>query len=221
MKHTTITLPGEDDFFTQEAFKTLRTNIQFCGQDIHTILITSCNENEGKTIISMQIGKSFAELGKKVLIIDADMRKSVLAGRNTQAQNPPGLSELIIGIKPLGECLYMTQFPGLNLIFAGKYPPNPVELLSSKHFSSLLDAATKAYDYILIDTPPLGSVIDAAVIAPNCDGALFVISDNLVSRRQAVDVVSQLKKADCPVLGVVRNNVKKKNDSYYYKRKYY
>lgn len=221
MNKTSIKLPGEEDFFTQEAYKTLRTNIQFCGQDIHTILITSCNENEGKTTVSLQIGKSFAELGKRVLVIDADMRKSVMAGRNTEAKNPPGLSEAITGLRSIDECIYATQYPGMNLIFAGKYPPNPIELLSGKHFLSLLDTSKKAYDYILIDTPPLGSVIDAAVVAQNCDGAILVISDILVRRSQALDVVSQLKKANCRVLGVVRNNVKKKNDSYYYKKKYY
>ena len=89
---TTLKLPGKKDFFTQEAFKTLRTNLQFCGQDICTVVITSCNENEGKTTITLQLAKSLAELDKRVLVIDADMRKSVMAGRNTTAENPAGLS---------------------------------------------------------------------------------------------------------------------------------
>lgn len=107
---TVLKLPGADDFFTQEAFKTLRTNLQFCGQDIRTVVITSCNENEGKTTVTLQLGKSLAELGKRVLVIDADMRKSVMAGRNTTAASPAGLSEVLTGQRAMADCLYETQY---------------------------------------------------------------------------------------------------------------
>lgn len=107
---TILKLPGKKDFFTQEAFKTLRTNLQFCGQDICTVVITSCNENEGKTTITLQLAKSLAELNKRVLVIDADMRKSVMAGRNTTAENPAGLSEVLTGLTSVKECLYQTQY---------------------------------------------------------------------------------------------------------------
>ena len=157
---TTLKLPGKKDFFTQEAFKTLRTNLQFCGQDICTVVITSCNENEGKTTITLQLAKSLAELNKRVLVIDADMRKSVMAGRNTTAENPAGLSEVLTGLTSVKECLYQTQYDNLSIMFAGKYPPNPVELLSGQYFEELLKAAKESYDYVLIDVPPLGSVID-------------------------------------------------------------
>lgn len=220
MKDVTLKLPGEKDFFTQEAFKALRTNIQFCGQDVHTILVTSCQENEGKTTVTLQIGKSFAELGKKVLVIDADMRISVIAGRNARVTNPPGLSEALSGIEKVSECMYKTQYPGYFIMFAGKYPPNPVELLSGKYFTSLLKYCRETFDYILIDTPPLGDVIDAAVVASQCDGAILVISDLRIHRSEARDVVDQLKKTGCSVLGVVRNNVRK-NDRAYYRKKYY
>ena len=135
---TTLKLPGKKDFFTQEAFKTLRTNLQFCGQDICTVVITSCNENEGKTTITLQLAKSLAELDKRVLVIDADMRKSVMAGRNTTAENPAGLSEVLTGLTSVKECLYQTQYENLSIMFAGKYPPNPVELLSGHYFEELL-----------------------------------------------------------------------------------
>lgn len=151
---TTLKLPGKEDFFTQEAFKTLRTNLQFCGQDICTVVITSCNENEGKTTITLQLAKSLAELDKRVLVIDADMRKSVMAGRNTTAENPAGLSEVLTGLTSVKECLYQTQYENLSIMFAGKYPPNPVELLSGQYFEELLKAAKESYDYVLIDVPP-------------------------------------------------------------------
>lgn len=212
-------LPGTNDFFTQEAFKTLRTNLQFCGQDIRTVVITSCNENEGKTTISLQLGKSLAELGKRVLVIDADMRKSVMAGRNTTASSPVGLSETLTGQRSVSDCLYETQYKNLEIMFAGKYPPNPVELLSGKNFDSLLKAVRNSYDYVLLDLPPLGSVIDAAVIAAKCDGTILVISDNRVRSRQAMEVVDQLKKCGSKILGVVRNNIHANGSGYY--KKYY
>ena len=219
MQSTILKLPGANDFFTQEAFKALRTNLQFCGQDIHTVVITSCNENEGKTTITLQLAKSLSELDKRVLVIDADMRKSVMAGRNTSVEAPVGLSEVLTGLVAVKDCLYTTQCENLSIMFAGKYPPNPVELLGGPYFESLLQEARKVYDYVLIDVPPLGSVIDAAVVAAKCDGTILVISDNQVRYRQAMEVAEQLKKSGSKILGVVRNNIKKKEGGYY--KKYY
>ena len=219
MQSTILKLPGANDFFTQEAFKALRTNLQFCGQDIHTVVITSCNENEGKTTITLQLAKRLSELEKRVLVIDADIRKSVMAGRNTSVEAPVGLSEVLTGLVAVKDCLYTTQCENLSIMFAGKYPPNPVELLGGPYFESLLQEARKVYDYVLIDVPPLGSVIDAAVVAAKCDGTILVISDNQVRYRQAIEVAEQLKKSGSKILGVVRNNIKKKEGGYY--KKYY
>ena len=141
-----LNLPGENEYFTQEAYKTLRTNIQFCGKDIKVIALTSVNENEGKTTISFHIGKSFAELGKRVLVVDGDMRKSVAAGRNTSASSPNGLSELLTGLKTLDECIYPVENTTMDVIFSGPYPPNPVELLNGETFAKLIDdAGLKGY----------------------------------------------------------------------------
>lgn len=216
MEKTNLKLPGTDDFFVQEAYKVFRTNLQFCGPDVQVIAITSCNENEGKTTISLGLGKSLAELGKRVLVIDADMRKSVIAGRNTNAKNPAGLSEVLSGMMKLSDCIVTTQYPTLHILFAGKYPPNPVELLDSAYLPAVINAARKAYDYIILDTPPLGRVIDAAVIAPNCDGTVIVLGKGNVKRKQALEVVSQLEKSGGKILGVVHNNSKKKGKEYYY-----
>lgn len=221
MERIKLKLPGANNFFTQEAYKTLRTNLQFCGQDIKVIAVTSCNENEGKTTVSLQLGKSLAELDEKVLIIDADMRKSVMAGRNTTARNPTGLSEVLTGMSEVGSSIYQTQYETLHIMFSGKYPPNAVELLSGKYFSALLEEARNVYKYIIIDTPPLGSVIDAAVVATKCDGIILVIGNGNVRYHKAQDVVAQLKKSDCRILGVVRNKTKKKGNDYYYQKDKY
>ena len=214
MKTTVLKLAGGNDFFTQESFKTLRTNVQFCGQDVRVVAVTSCHENEGKTVISLNLAKSFAELGKRVLVIDADMRKSVIAGRHTSTKRPAGLSEVLSGLVEVGECVYETQIPGLHLMFSGQYPPNPVELLSSSHFTKLVQKARESYDYVIVDTPPLGLVIDAAVIAPQCDGVMLVMANHAVRFRQAQEVVSQLEKSGAKILGVVRNNAGPKGNPY-------
>ncbi len=220
MNKTQLKLSGVEDFFTQEAYKVLRSNIQFCGQNVRVIAITSCHENEGKTSISLHLGKSFAELGKKALVIDADMRKSVMLGRNSSSKDAKGLSELLSGLAEYNECIYETQYPHLNVIFAGKYPPNPVELLSTTNFTELIASAKEKYDYVIIDLPPLGAVIDAAVVAPQCDGVALVISDDNVKCSTAQDVVAQLKASKSKILGVIRNNTNKKKSSAYYRRGY-
>lgn len=215
MNKTELKLSGTEDFFTQEAYKVLRSNLQFCGQDVRVIAITSCYENEGKTTISLNLGKSFAELDKKVLVVDADLRKSVMVGRNSNSKNVKGLSELLTGLAKFDECVYETQYPSLQLVFAGKNPPNPVELLSSVYFTEFLESVREKYDYVIIDLPPLGMVIDAAVVAPVCDGVALVLSDNNVRSSQAQEVIDQLEKSKSKVLGVIRNNTNRKKGKYY------
>lgn len=219
MNKTNIKLPGMDDYFVQEAFNVLRTNIQFCGQDVKAIAVTSSGMNEGKTVLSLHLARRLSEIGKRVLAIDADMRKSVMAVRNADAKNAKGLSEVLTGQEKLQDCIYQTQYPKMHVLFAGTYPPNPVELLNDKYFEALMNAAKNAYDYILVDTPPLGMVIDAAVIASKCDSAIMIIGSNHVRYTVAQDVVNQLEKSGCNVLGVVLNNADRGRKSYYNRKK--
>lgn len=217
----TLNLPGEGEYFTQEAYKTLRTNIQFCGQNIKVIAITSVHENEGKSTVSLHIGKSFAELGKRVLVIDADMRKSVIAGRNTTANMPSGLSELLTGLKEKDECFYPVKDLDMSVVFSGPYPPNPVELLNNDKFSELIENARKEYDYVIVDTPPLGQVIDAAVVATKCDGVIMILGSTKVHYKQAQELVEQIEKSGAKMLGIVRNHRRQSDKKYYYRSKYY
>lgn len=222
MNKMKIQLPGDGNLLMQEAIKSLRTNLQFSGQDVKVIEITAYGEKEGKTTISMQIARSFAELGKKVLLIDADMRKSVMAGRNTTAKPQKGLSEVISGMASLEECLWKTEDGELSILFSGTYPPNPVELLNSDAFRALIGAVRDQYDYVIIDTPPLGMVIDAAVIAPTCDGSVVILGDEKLKYRHAESVLEQLRKSGCRILGVVRNKRAYAKHGYYaYRKKSY
>lgn len=207
------------DYRSSEAFKTLRTNIEFSGADKKVIIFTSCMPGEGKSTVSLSVASSLAESGKKVLFVDADLRKSVLAGRHKIDKEVKGLSHFLSGQAKLEEVLVKTSEPRLYAIFAGVIPPNPAELLESRSFEALLRETRKVYDYVIIDAPPLGSVIDGAITAKYCDAAVMVIAANKISRKFAKDVKRQLEKTGCPIIGAVLNKVNVKQDKYY--RKYY
>lgn len=210
---------GKKDYKTEESFKTLRTNIMLSGVEHKVIAITSCTPNEGKSTISLSLAKSLAESGKSVLLIDGDLRKSILAGRVKSNEEIKGLTHFLSGLADTNEILCRTQEEKLVVIMTGLVPPNPAELLGQKRFEALVNSAKKVYDYVIIDTPPLGSVIDAAVIARVCDGAVLVISSGEISYKFARVVKDQLEKTKCPILGVILNRVDMKNDKYY--GKYY
>lgn len=210
------------DFPTNEAYKTLRTNILFCGTGIKTILMTSSHANEGKSTISTELSKSLAEINKKTLLIDADMRKSVILKRNLKTQNIMGLSELLSGQANTEQVLYNTQIPNFDVIFSGHFPPNPVELISSDNFKKYLDKFKAVYDYIIIDSPPLGPVIDASVMSTHCDGAIIVIASEKTQYQEVLLTKEQLQKSGCRILGAILNDIDSKRiKSSYYKKNYY
>lgn len=218
MKKTEINVPGLKDYFTQESFNVLRTNLQFCGQDIHVVAITSCGMSDGKTYVSLHLAKSLAEIGKKVLLLDTDMRKSVMAARYSSLKKVKGVSEVITAQATLQECICETQYEGMHVLFAGQYPPNPSELLNTNQFRNLVSIARESYDYVIVDTPPLGMVIDAAIIAAYCDGAILVVGNHGTKDYEAQDVLDQLNKSGCKILGAVLNHVGRKTDKYYRNR---
>ena len=209
------------NYQAEEAFKTLRTNIQFCGSDTKVIAITSCTPDEGKSTVSMRLAISLAESGKKTLLLDTDMRKSVTLGSlHREGQEIFGLSHFLSGQKTLNDVIYETDLEGLFLITSGSFPPNPAELLSSKRFSDMITALRKVFDYIIVDTPPLGSVIDGAVVAEQSDGAALVVESGVISRRFCMDVIDQIRRSNKPLLGVILNKVDMKKGSRYYGRYY-
>lgn len=211
------------DYRASEAYKTLRTNIEFCGKDVKVIALTSCTPGEGKSSVSVQLAAALAEAGKKIMLIDADLRKSVLMGRLRIHQNVKGLVHLLSGQAQLADVICMTDLPNLHMIFAGPVPPNPAELLGGKYFKKLLASLREVYDYIIIDTPPLGNVIDSAVIAQECDGAAIVVATHAISYKFAQNVKNQLEKSNCKILGVILNKVDMHNKGFYgkYYGKYY
>ena len=207
------------DYRSSEAYKTLRTNIEFSGAENRAIVLTSSTPDEGKSTVSLGLAMALCESGKKVLFIDADLRKSVLVGRHRVTEELKGLSHYLSGQAEMTEIVCKTQEPNLFVIFAGVVPPNPSELLGQERFETLLKRSKDAYDYIIIDAPPLGSVIDAAVIARVCDASVLVVAANSVSYKFVRTVKDQLEKTGCPILGVVLNKVDMKKNKYY--GKYY
>ena len=208
----------EQSYTMKESLRALKTNIQFCGDDVKTILITSAVPNEGKSTVAMDLERSLTESGKRVLLIDSDMRKSVFVGRlQAQASNGGeicGLSHYLSGQRRLEDVMYGTEIPRLFMIFAGPSVPNPTEILEKKYFAELLKFGKEHFNYILIDCAPLGATIDAAVVAKYCDGAILVIAQGMASSRLISNVKKQLEASGVKILGAVLNKVKVKKSSY-------
>lgn len=213
---------NELDYKSKEAYKTLRTNVEFSGDSIKVVAVTSCTPNEGKSSVSYELAASFAQNGKKVLLIDADLRKSVLIRRHHRGKVRLGLVHYLVGKYSFDEVCCETDVKNMHMVFAGPVPPNPSELLGNKRFQDMLTQVRKAYDMVIIDTPPLGSVIDSAIVAKQCDGVMMVIANGEISYRFAQKVKEQLDKADCHILGCILNKVNmSKGGRYGYYGKYY
>lgn len=198
----------------KDVYRRLRTNIEFTGIENKVICITSCVSNDGKSSISYNLARAFAENDKKVLLVDADMRNSVLYKHLDFAQDTKGLSHFLSGKEQMMDVMYSTNIRNLFLIPTGRFPKNPTELLGKPRFSNLVAASKSAFDYVIIDTPPLGAVVDAAVVAKECDGSVLVISSDRVSRKTAKNVKNQLYQANTNLLGVVLNKVDTRNQMY-------
>ena len=186
-----LTDPRKSNYFYEEALKTLRTNIQFAGADIKTILVTSCFPNEGKSDVVFQLAKEMGMAGKKTVLLDADIRKSVLVQRYLVDSDVKGLSQYLSGQAPVRDILY------------------------GKVFAKLMIELKQRYDYVLIDTPPMANVVDAAIVGKVCDGAILVIESGFVGYRAAQKAIKQLEKSGTHMLGAVLNKVDARKEKYY------
>ncbi|MBO5852504.1 MAG: CpsD/CapB family tyrosine-protein kinase [Clostridia bacterium] len=204
-----------------ESYKTIRTNLQFLftrKEGCKVITISSPQASDGKTTNSVNLAISFSQLGKKVLLIDADLRRPSVY-RKLKIENNDGLSGVLAGFCSPEKTIVSIN-PHFSVLTSGAVPPNPSELLASKDFESLIEKLKASYDYIIIDTAPIGIVSDALSVARNSDGVLLVIKEKVTTYQAFEGVVDSLKLADIPLLGVVLNGITSNNRYHYYKNRY-
>ncbi|OON84994.1 hypothetical protein BXO88_14500 [Oribacterium sp. C9] len=228
----TMTTPVEKDFRYSESIRTLRTNILFSGSNVHTVLITSASPNEGKSKVSFDLARAFAESGKRTLYVDCDIRNSEFVTvhdvRDTAQKEIPGLSQMLTGQVPIEDGFYKTEvIPNLELVMSGPYSPNTAELFEDDMCECFFSTVKEeGYDIVILDTAPIGTVIDAAILSRYADGTVLVCESEITSRKLLKKAKVQLDRTGTRFLGVIINKVNMSKNGYYgnyykkYSRKY-
>lgn len=199
---------------TEEYYNSIRTNIQFSGNELKTIVLTSVQPGEGKSTTSVNLAISFARAGFKTLLIDADTRNSVMSGTFKANGRIKGLTAYLSGNSEFIETICETNVENLSIVPSGKVPPNPTSLLQNANFNKLIETVRSWYDYVIIDTPPIGLVIDAAIIAQKCDATILVTEAGAIKRRFVLKAKEQMVQSGSQFLGVILNKVDHTTDSY-------
>ncbi|UMG91135.1 polysaccharide biosynthesis tyrosine autokinase [Nocardioides sp. TF02-7] len=201
-----------------EAFRVLRTNLQFIDLDNHpkVLVVTSATPTEGKTMTATNLAIALAQTGRKTLVVDADLRRPRVA--STLGLDPAvGLTTALIGKAEISDAIQVHEPSGLHVLASGAKPPNPTEILQARVTKDVIARLRQSYDMVVIDAPPLLPVADAAVLASIADGTLLVARHNKTTTDQASDAVSRLQQVGARLLGVVVNMVSKRAvGSYYY-----
>lgn len=209
-------------FAMAEEIKNLRTGITFSGENIKVVAFTSSTANEGKSTITIETVRSFAELGKKAILIDCDLRKSIFRYKIDDGVLSKGLTHYLTGQCDLEDVIYRNR-PDDNdaefyVIPSGPSSKSPTELLSTDKFKNMIKNLREEYDIIILDTPPLGSVIDASIICTEVDGTVLVVESGNVNYKVVQKVRDKILASGSRILGVVLNKVDKSKNSYgYYK----
>ncbi|HHG8238875.1 TPA: polysaccharide biosynthesis tyrosine autokinase CpsD [Streptococcus pneumoniae] len=198
----------------EEHYNALCTNIQFSGDKLKVISVTSVNPGEGKTTTSVNIATSFARAGYKTLLIDGDIRNSVISGFFKSREKITGLTEFLSGTADLSHGLCDTNIENLFVVQSGSVSPNPTALLQSKNFNDMIETLRKYFDYIIVDTAPIGIVIDAAIITQKCDASILVVATGEVNKRDVQKAKQQLEQTGELFLGVVLNKLDISVDKY-------
>lgn len=197
------------DYAGNEALNTICSNLTFSGKNIKKIVITSCEPNDGKSFVAIQTAMNMARRGKRVVLMDADLRLSVL---NTHydiqlAGQKYGLAHLLSGQCQIDDIVYETNVSNVFYIPIGTDVQVPLSLIATPDFDNLVKTLGEAFDFVVIDAPPVGMVIDAAEIAKSCDGSVLVLEYNKTHRRALQDAKEQMERTGVPILGCVLNKV--------------
>lgn len=203
-----------------EAYRTLRSNIQFSnyGESIKSIVVTSSNPSEGKSTTAVNLAASFVQIGKKVLLIDADMRHPT-QNKLLYLDNSKGLSTLLASIQDMENIIQSVplEHGALDVITAGPIPPNPAEMLNSAVMERFLKVFTAHYDLVMIDTPPVLAITDSQILARIADATLLVVDTNKTKSRHVIESKKRLDNVGAHLIGTVLNKVDDLFDGYYYK----
>ncbi|HHW46884.1 MAG TPA: CpsD/CapB family tyrosine-protein kinase [Clostridiales bacterium] len=223
LSKTDSTLNRKASFAVVESYKTIRTNLMFLlsQSENKRLIITSAISGEGKSTTSINIAIAFSQLGSRVLLIDADMRKPTVH-KKLKLQNNKGLSSVLVGFCDISDAIHSIN-PNLDVLTAGSTPPNPSELLGSANMVRLLDSLNEFYEYIIFDTPPINIVSDALVLAPHTSGMVLVVQNSTTTHEQFKKALSSIEFANAKLLGAILNGSKgqKKNYKYGYYDYYY
>ena len=196
-------------YAVEEAMNRLRINIKFCGKNTRKILLTSCMPNEGKSTVSTYLWKMLAEAGFPTVLVDVDLRKSVLMKRlqaDTEKETK-GLNHYLSGLAEYDEVVYKTNIDNAYIVPCTQLLENPSPLLEDVRFKELLDKLATEYRFVIVDTPPLGSVSDGALIASMCDGAVLVIRAGETPKTMIRQSLHEIEQSGCKLLGTVLNRV--------------
>ena len=201
---------------TAEAYRTLRTNIQYSSFDkeVRVIVVTSSEAGEGKSTTAGNLAISFSQAQKKTIMIDCDLRKPSLH-KKFRISNMVGLSDLLKGKESLKEAVHKYN-DYLDILTSGKVPPNPSEMLGSRSMENLIERLKNEYDMIIIDSAPLQAVTDAQILSRKADGTILVVRAEKTKRDSVMQAKELLKKVDANILGVVLNGVENIRKKYYY-----
>ncbi|MBE3583527.1 MAG: CpsD/CapB family tyrosine-protein kinase [Limnochordaceae bacterium] len=205
-----------------EAFRTLRTNIQFASVDrpLRVMLVTSSGPDEGKSTVSANLSAALAQAGQRVLLINGDLRRPSLH-RVLGCTDRIGLTNVLLGQASITEAVQETSVPNLYFLGSGPLPPNPAEVLGSQSMDQLLAQVKAAYDMVVVDMPPVVALADAAILAPRVDGVLLVVRAGRTNKEAARQAVAMLQRVRAHLLGVVLNDIDLKSSRYGYYYYYY
>ena len=184
-------------------------------QNTKTILVTSSDKNEGKTTTVSNLAVSFANLNKKVLLIDCDLRNASIH-KMFRLNNIYGLTDILAKDRAVDKCIQETELENLYVLTAGAIPPNPAEILSSEKMKNLIEDLKNIYDYIFIDTPPIGLVTDAGVLSSFIDGVVLVVKSESVEKKYLEETKKKLDAVDARILGAILNSYKSEQKDYKY-----
>ena len=217
MREYSIVTLADPKSAVSEAYRTLRTNIQFANVDniMKRIMFTSAGPGEGKSSTVANLAVSIAQSGRSVLIIDADLRNPS-QHKIFKLPNNNGLSTTLVEEVTSLTFVVNTENEGLDILVAGPIPPNPAELLGSKRMKQILHDMSNAYDIILIDSPPTIAVTDSSILAQSVDGVILVLASGEVKREYATQAKEQLEKVGAKIIGTVLNKVELKTKEHYY-----